>query len=125
MAPEEPLPSPDDGSRLPADHEPVPDRDRPAAVEPIAPQEARQRLDQALAPYLEDGWAVRARHDYMAQLTRGRRNLEFYVDLLGEVTVSERGLTPAQASGRLIAWVLLLASFLLVLAIASALGWFN
>lgn len=91
-------------------------------LDPISPQEARQRLDAALAPYLEAGWALRTRTDYMARLTRGRRNLDFYVDLTGEVSQTERPLTPVQESGRLVAWVLLLVSLLLALAIASALG---
>ncbi len=99
--------------------------ERPAAREPIPPDEARRLLDEALAPYLDDGWVIRVQHDYMAQLTQGRRNLEFHVDLLGAISITEKALTPAQDSGRLMAWVLLLVSFLLVLAIASALGWLN
>lgn len=95
----------------------------PAGPEPIPPEEARRRLDDTLAPYLEDGWVIRVQHDYMAQLTQGRRNLECHIDLLGTVTVTEKALSPAQDSGRLLAWVLLLVSFLMVVAIASALGW--
>jgi hypothetical protein len=119
-------PSSPDNSPLSPERQPTSPAGSPtAAVEPISPAEARQRLEAALDPYLQDGWVIRAQHDYMAQLTRGRRNLEFYVDLVGGVTVTEKGLTPGQASGHLIAWVLLLVSFLLVLAIASALGWFH
>jgi hypothetical protein len=92
-------------------------------VEPISPEAARHRLEEAMAPYLTDGWSVRAEHDYMARLTRGRRNIDFYVDLLGNVAIEDKALTPGQDSGRLVAWLLLLVTFLLVLAIASALGW--
>lgn len=91
--------------------------------EPIAPQEARQRLEAAIAPYLATGWVVRAEHDYMARLTRGRRRVDFYVDLLGEVSSEEGQINPAQDSGRLVAWLLLVLAFLLALALASALGW--
>ncbi len=91
--------------------------------EPIAPQEARQRLEAAIAPYLAAGWVVRAEHDYMARLTRGRRRVDFYVDLLGEVSSEEGQINPAQDSGRLVAWLLLVLAFLLALALASALGW--
>ncbi|MBN2470565.1 MAG: hypothetical protein JXN59_07565 [Anaerolineae bacterium] len=96
---------------------------RPEAPEPIAPEEARQALEAAIAPYLADGWIVLVEHDYMARLTKGRRNLEFFVDLLGEVSVTESGLSPVQEAGRLVAWLLLLVAFLLVVALASALGW--
>ncbi|GIV81085.1 MAG: hypothetical protein KatS3mg051_0439 [Anaerolineae bacterium] len=58
----------------------------------------------------------------MARLTRGDRNLDVRVDLLGEVEVKESTLTPLQDSGRLVAWMLLLTSLLLALAIAAALG---
>jgi hypothetical protein len=45
------------------------------------------------------------------------------VDLLGEVTREEKPISPVQDSGRLVAWALLLVSFLLAVAVASALGW--
>jgi hypothetical protein len=44
------------------------------------------------------------------------------VDLLGKLEPEESGLTPLQDSGRLIAWVLLLATLLIVLALSAALG---
>ncbi len=92
-------------------------------IEPIAPEDARQRLEAAIAPYLAAGWSVRAEHDYMARLTRRRHRVDFYVDLLGNVTTEEGEISPAQDSGRLVAWLLLGLAFLLALALASALGW--
>jgi hypothetical protein len=92
-------------------------------ITPISPDDARQILEAAMAPYLEDGWIVRAEHDFMARLTRGKTNMDFYVDLLGEVTREEKPISPVQDSGRLVAWALLLVSFLLAVAVASALGW--
>jgi hypothetical protein len=50
------------------------------------------------------------------------RNLDVRVDLIGRVEVQESGLTPLQDSGRLTAWVLLLAALLVTLALSSALG---
>ena len=50
------------------------------------------------------------------------RNLDVRVDLLGQVETEESGLTPLQDSGRLTAWVLLLALLLVVLALSAALG---
>ncbi len=94
-------------------------------VDPISPEEARRRLETALEPYLAEGWAVVAEHDYMARLTLGGRNLDFYVDLLGNVEMEEKSLSIGQSSGQLVAWLLLLVTFLVVLAIASALGWFG
>ncbi|MBN2471827.1 MAG: hypothetical protein JXN59_13985 [Anaerolineae bacterium] len=92
-------------------------------VEPVAPEEARRRLEAATAPYLADGWTVRVEHDYMAQLTRGRQNLTFYVDLLGQVTSEETRLSPVQESGHVVAWLLLVLAFFLVLTAATAFGW--
>ncbi len=91
-------------------------------VEPVTPEEARRRLEAAIAPYLAEGWVVLVEHDFMARLTRGRRNLDFHVDLLGEVRIEEHALSPVQEAGPLVAWLLLLLSFLLALAVASALG---
>lgn len=95
----------------------------PPEVEPVAPEDARQALDEALAPYLADGWTVLVAHDFMARITRGQQNLDFHVDLLGDVRIEEHDLSPVQDAGRLVAWLLLLVSFLLAIAIASAVGW--
>jgi hypothetical protein len=100
-------------------------------VEPIAPEEARAILDEAMRERLGDdwqdegsGWQLVTGHDYMARVTRGSRNVDFYVDLLGEVTIEENEISPAQASGRLIAWVLLLVSLGVAYLLARAVGWF-
>jgi hypothetical protein len=100
------------------------------AIEPIAPEAARARLDAAILAQLgegwddaDDGWIVISRHDYMARLTKGRENVDFYVDLLGNVEVKRSAISPAQDVGRLIAWMVLGASILLALAVARAAGW--
>ncbi len=88
----------------------------------IEPEAARDILDEALTPYLDEEWRLLENDDYTALLNRGGRNLRIRVDLVGEVHVEEMALTPAQTNGRLVAWVLLIAAFLVVLALASALG---
>lgn len=104
--------------------------DSPTPPEPISPEEARLALDRAMAerlgPDWQDegsGWLLVTGNDYMARVTRGSINLDFMVDLLGNVTVEEKPLSPAQTSGRLIAWTLLLLALGIVYLIARALGW--
>ena len=107
-------------------HDHTPDPTSPAPnlpeVEPISPQEAEVVLKQALETYLADGWRVLDHSAYTARLTRGARNLDIQIDLLGKVETRESGLTPLQDSGRLMAWVLLLAALLVVLALSATLG---
>jgi len=91
-------------------------------VEPISPQAAETILHEAIAPYLAEGWRVLHRDAYWARLRRDTRNLDVWVDLLGEVQTRERGLTPLQESGRLMAWTVLLAMLLVALALSAALG---
>jgi hypothetical protein len=91
-------------------------------IEPIEAEEAEVILQITLHPYLVDGWRVLDRSAFAARLTRGKRNLDFRIDLLGQVEIHESELTPLQESGRLVAWVVLLAMLLVTLALASALG---
>jgi hypothetical protein len=108
---------------LPEDHvNPDPNHQPPPEIEPIRPEQAEALIAAAIKPYLAEGWHVLERSAYAARLTRGTRNLDIRVDLLGQIEIEESGLTPLQDSGRLIAWVLLLASILVALALASGLG---
>ena len=91
-------------------------------IELIQAEEAAALMEQTLAPYREDGWVVLHQSPSIARLTRDGRNLEIRIDLLGEVSVEEVALSVIQDSGRLVAWVLLLTSLLVVLVIASLLG---
>jgi hypothetical protein len=108
-----------------ADHSQTQQNESSSAVEPISAEEARLLLETAIRARLgedwdddQSGWAVVTRHDYMAQLVREGHNVTFYVDLLGNVTVEEHGITPAQERGRLMAWLFLGGSLLTALAIA-------
>lgn len=91
----------------------------PAIVEP----------DQAaaiLAPHLRqlesEGWMILVQHDYMAYLTRGKRNLYVEVGLLGEITTQESDLTSIQESGQLVVIALLLVIALFILVIVTILA---
>jgi hypothetical protein len=100
----------------------VPDSTEHAEIEPIGIDEAEKIMEEALQPYLAEDWRIIDRGPYAARLTRGVRNLDIRVDLLGQVEVEESGLTPLQDSGRLMAWMVLLAALLVVLALSAALG---
>ena len=98
-------------------------------IEPIPAEQARAILEQAIRERLgddwkddESGWTKVTGHDYMARLTKGRMNVDFYVDLLGNVTVETSEINPAQDSGRMIAWMLLLLSLAIAFLIARIVG---
>ncbi len=97
--------------------------------EPIPPDQARALLDAAIArrcgPDWQDedsGWVLVTGHDYMARLSRGSINLDFYVDLLGNVTVEEKALSPAQTGGCTVFVVLLLVTLGVAYAAARVIG---
>jgi hypothetical protein len=99
-------------------------------IEPIPAEQAREILDRAMRERLGDdwndedsGWQWVTGHDYMARVTRGRVNVDFYVDLLGEVSISESEINPAQDSGRLLAWALLGLSLGIAFLLARIVGW--
>ena len=101
------------------------------SIEPIEPEQARAILDQAMRERLgenwqdeDSGWVLVSGHDYMARVTRGHKNVDFYVDLLGGVSIEEKEISPAQSNGRLVAWALLLVSLGLAYLLARAVGWF-
>jgi hypothetical protein len=109
---------------------PVPDSVASTEIEPIPADQARVILERAIRERCgddwrdeESGWIYVTGHDYMARLTRGRVNLDFYVDLLGEVTVTRSEINSAQDSGRIVAWMLLLLSLGIAYALARAIGW--
>src|SRR5690554_3943314 len=99
-------------------------------IEPIPPERARALLEDAMRERLgddwqdpESGWRMVTGHDYIARVTKGRVNVGFYVDRLGNVTVESAAINPVQDSGRLIAWMLLLVSLGIAMMVARVLGW--
>jgi len=101
----------------------------PDEIQPIPADQARAILDAAIKERLgddweddEDGWVLVTGHDYMARLTKGRTNLDFYVDLLGNVTVEQKEITLPQDSGRLFAWIFLILSLGIAYLLARIAG---
>ena len=97
-------------------------------LDPISAEQARAALDQAMRERLgdnwkHDDWVLLTGHDYMARVTKGGKNVDFYVDLLGSVRVEEREADPAQESGRLIAWLILALSLGIAFLLARIAGW--
>ena len=111
---------PDRTPNAPSDAVPPPPEE--PEIEPINPEAAAALLDSAIQPYLAEEWHILDRSAYAVRLTRGLRNLDVRVDLLGQIETQESGLSPLQDSGRLMAWMLLLVTLLVVMAIATALG---
>jgi hypothetical protein len=97
-------------------------------IEPISPEQARKVLDEAIlqklgAQWEDEGWVLVSGNDFMARLTRGRANVDFYVDLLGDVKVEEKEINAAQDFGRQIAWIFLIASIVIALLLARIAGY--
>ncbi len=97
--------------------------------QPIPAEQARAILEAAIRERLgadweedENGWMVVTSHDYMARLNKGRINLDFYVDLLGDVTVEEKEISPGQDTGRLFAWMMLMLSLGIAFLLARIAG---
>lgn len=105
--------------------------DSPEIITPDKAREAlytavRARIGADWNPDAEDDeseWWVVTGHDYMLRLTNGYQNLDFHVDLLGQVSVEEKAITPGLFSGQLLAWVLLGGSLIIALIVAQAIGW--
>jgi hypothetical protein len=106
-------------------NEPTP----PNPPEPIPSELARDILYRAIRERLgedwddpETGWTMVTGHDFMARLTRNAHNIDFYVDLLGEVRIEESRGNAALATGRLLLWMLLALSIVIALLIVRISG---
>lgn len=99
-------------------------------IDPIPAEEAREILHNAIRQRLGNdwndeirGWTIISGHDYMMRLTKGNKNVDFYVDLLGNVTIEEKEVSVAQTAGRLMAWMFLLGSLVIALLLARIAGY--
>jgi hypothetical protein len=94
-----------------------------AEQEFLTPQEAEPLLRQAAQPYLDEGWQPLRLTNYIFRLHRDRELLDIQVDLSGNIQIEEKVavLTTAEY-GRMIAWVVLLVSFIVILFAANLLG---
>lgn len=92
----------------------------------ITPEEARIALNDAIRQKLgeawSDTWDIVSGHDFMMRLTDGTQNMDFYVDLLGQVTIEEKPAEIDRHSGRVSAWLVLGASLFLAYVIARFAG---
>lgn len=91
-------------------------------IEIIEPPEAAAILVPQIRALEAEGWILIDRTDYTARLTRDRINLDLRVDLLGELTMTEKPLTHTQESGQLVALVMLVALITMLLMLVSVLG---
>lgn len=98
-------------------------------IQPISGEQARAILEQAIRERLGDNWdnedsewAVVTSHDFMARLNRGRMNIDFYIDLLGNVKVEEKPVNAGQDTGRLFAWMFLLLALAIAFLLAKIIG---
>lgn len=98
-------------------------------IEPISAQQARATLEAGIEERLgtdwktdPDGWVMISGHDYMARFIKGNRRIDFQVDLLGELTITESEAGPEVYTGQIIAWMLLIGSLLVALIIARIAG---
>lgn len=91
--------------------------------EVITPEEAEDILRPEVEKMLDDDWRIVSKPLYGVRLQRGDEICDMRVDLLGNV---EREIKAPVISnvdqGRMIAWMLLITSLLVTLAVASALG---
>lgn len=95
-----------------------------ADPDPIPPAQARQILEAAIRERLGDdwddpetGWIQLTGHDYMARLARGRVVLDFYVDLLGSVTVEKSTQNTPGDNIRLVMLILIALSLVIAFMI--------
>lgn len=101
-------------------------------IEPIAADDARAILEEAIRERLGDDWrdesnpwVVTHDADYLIRISKENTNLNFQVDLMGEVNITETEASLVQSSGRLIAWMLLIASLAVAFLLAEIAGVFN
>jgi len=98
--------------------------------EPITSEEARKCLNEAIQSKLGanwddevNGWTRLTGHDFMARFTKGNKNIDFYVDLEGKVSIEEKEVNPAQTAGRSMAWLFLLGSLVVASLLARLAGY--
>ncbi|HEX2905345.1 MAG TPA: hypothetical protein VHO69_00685 [Phototrophicaceae bacterium] len=93
-------------------------------IEPIPPEQARAILDAAILERLgadwddeETGWVRVSGHDYWTRLARGRTVVDFYVDLVGVVTVQKTTQNTPGDNARLVMLILIALSLVIAFLI--------
>lgn len=101
----------------------------PDNFEPLSLDESRAIVEAAIAERLGENWRkewlVVHNDPTLMRLNNDRTNLDFQIDLLGNVEVTERAANPVQLSGRLVVWAVLLSSLFLAFVLATVAGVFS
>lgn len=89
----------------------------------VTPDEAEDLLRPEVEQLVAEGWRIVSKPLYGVRLERERDVLDLRVDLLGNIIREQKlKLFSGADTGRIVAWVLLIASLLVVLTLASVLG---
>lgn len=89
----------------------------------ISPEQAEDILRPVVQELQQEGWRIVAKPLYGVRLERGIEVLDMRVDLLGNIeSETKYNVMTSAVKGRLVAWVLLLTTLLVVLAFANAVG---
>jgi hypothetical protein len=89
----------------------------------ITPDQAETLLKPEIERLEMEGWKVTRHAQYVVRLKRNDRVTDIHIDLLGNITFEEKmAVTSATELGTLIAWMLLIAFFLVVLVFAQTVG---
>lgn len=92
----------------------------------VTPDEAEAILRPEVEQLVAEGWRVVSKPLYGVRLERERDVVDLRVDLLGNVIRENKiKLFTGADTGRIVAWVLLIATLLVVLTLASVLGLFD
>ena len=94
-------------------------------LEMILPEDAERILMPRILALQDDGWRVLSRTSYQARLTRDDKNLNLYIDLVGQLVEEERPLTPRQQYAQQFAIALFFFIFMTVFLLASWYGWLD
>lgn len=101
----------------------------PDEFEPLSLEESRIIVEAAIVERLGEmwrkEWLVVHNDPTLMRLNKGNVNLDFQIDLLGNVEITERQANPVQLSGRLIVWSVLISSLFLAFVLATIAGVFS
>ena len=89
----------------------------------VTPEQAEDILRPEVHQLQAEGWRIVSKPLYGVRMERGVEILDMRVDLLGNIEreVKLSAMTSA-VQGRMVAWVLLITSILVVLAFVNAIG---
>lgn len=92
----------------------------------VTPEQAEDILRPVVQDLQADGWRIVSKPLYGVRMERGVETLDMRVDLLGNIE-RELKLTvwTSAFKGRLVAWMLLIVSFIGVMVLATVLGFLD